>query len=82
MAACHYRLISLHASRAIESFIRKYVNLLFKRFIKQLKALPIELGKPSNLVADAGGVSSEANVNLCVEQKRSPSCLQYAGKSN
>ncbi len=42
-----------------------------KQIIKQLKALPIELGQPGNLVADTG-YFSEANVKLCVEQKVTP----------
>lgn len=42
-----------------------------EQIIKQLKALPIELGKPGNLVADTG-YFSEANVKLCVEQQVNP----------
>jgi transposase len=42
-----------------------------EQIITQLKALPIELGKPGNLVADTG-YFSEANVKLCVEQKVIP----------
>lgn len=39
--------------------------------LEQLKALPVELGKPDNLVADTG-YFSEANVNACSEQKITP----------
>lgn len=39
--------------------------------LQQLKALPVELGKPGNLVADTG-YFSEANVNACSEQKITP----------
>lgn len=42
-----------------------------EQIIKQLKALPVELGKPGNLVADTG-YFSEANVKLCVGQKVAP----------
>lgn len=42
-----------------------------EQIIKQLKALPVELGKPGNLVADTG-YFSEANVKLCVDQKVVP----------
>ncbi len=42
-----------------------------EQIIKRLKALPVELGKPGNLVADTG-YFSEANVKLCVEQKVTP----------
>lgn len=42
-----------------------------EQIIKQLKALPVELGQPGNLVADTG-YFSEANVKLCVEQKVTP----------
>ncbi len=39
--------------------------------LEQLKALPAELGKPDNLVADTG-YFSEANVNACGEQQITP----------
>jgi len=39
--------------------------------LQQLKALPVELGKPVNVVADTGYFSS-ANVNACVEQNITP----------
>ena len=39
--------------------------------LRQLKALPVELGKPDNLVADTGYFSA-ANVKACVEQKVAP----------
>lgn len=39
--------------------------------LPQLKALPVELGKPGNLVADTGYFSS-ANVVACSEQKITP----------
>ncbi|MDP2827057.1 MAG: IS1182 family transposase, partial [Sulfuricellaceae bacterium] len=39
--------------------------------LDQLQALPVELGKPGNLVADTG-YFSEANVNACGEQKITP----------
>lgn len=39
--------------------------------LEQLKALPVELGKPGNLVADTG-YFSEANVNACGEQQITP----------
>ena len=39
--------------------------------LEQLKALPTELGKPDNLVADTG-YFSEANVNACGEQQITP----------
>ena len=39
--------------------------------LEQLGALPVELGKPDNLVADTG-YFSEANVNVCGEQKITP----------
>jgi len=42
-----------------------------EQIIKQLKAMPVELGKPGNLVADTG-YFSEVNVKLCVEQKVTP----------
>lgn len=42
-----------------------------EQIIKQLKALPNELGQADNLVADTG-YFSEANVKLCVEQKVTP----------
>lgn len=42
-----------------------------EQIIKQLKAMPVELGKPGNLVADTG-YFSDANVKLCVEQKVTP----------
>ena len=39
--------------------------------LEQLKALPVELGKPVNVVADTGYFSS-ANVRACVEQNITP----------
>lgn len=39
--------------------------------LKQLKALPVELGQPVNLVADTG-YFSEANVKACGEQAMTP----------
>ncbi len=39
--------------------------------LDKLKALPVELGKPDNLVADTG-YFSEANVHACGEQKITP----------
>ena len=39
--------------------------------LEQLKALPVELGKSDKLVADTG-YFSEANVNICSEQKITP----------
>jgi len=42
-----------------------------KPLLQQLKALPVELGKPVNLVADTG-YFSEANVNACSEQQITP----------
>ena len=39
--------------------------------LDQLKALPVELGKPDNLVADTG-YFSEANVKACGEQEITP----------
>ena len=39
--------------------------------LEQLKALPVELGKPDNLVADTG-YFSEANVNICGEEQITP----------
>ena len=39
--------------------------------LQQLKALPVELGKPVNVVADTGYFSS-ANVKACVEQNITP----------
>ena len=39
--------------------------------LDQLKALPVKLGKPDNLVADTG-YFSEANVNACGEQQITP----------
>jgi transposase len=39
--------------------------------LQQLKALPVELGKPVNVVADTGYFSA-TNVKICVEQKITP----------
>lgn len=39
--------------------------------LEQIKALPVELGKPVNLVADTG-YFSENNVNLCREENVTP----------
>ena len=39
--------------------------------LQPLKALPVELGKPVNVVADTGYFSS-ANVKACVEQNITP----------
>lgn len=39
--------------------------------LKQLRALPVELGKPATLVADTG-YFSEANVNACGEHAIAP----------
>ena len=39
--------------------------------LEQLKALPVELGKPDSLVADTG-YFSKANVNICCEQQITP----------
>ena len=39
--------------------------------LEQIKALQVELGKPVNVMADAG-YFSVANVKACVEQKISP----------
>ena len=39
--------------------------------LEQLKALPVELGQPLNLVADTGFFSA-ANVNVCVEHSMTP----------